>query len=110
MLAAARASPARASPAKQARASQRWRIVRMTVFLCGEEGNSLFPRVRKAWVGEKLLVGQRFQEGKERGLLGVREVQPPHPRVEVGVRLNFLAVVVQHLLEGGEPPVVHVGS
>src|SRR5262249_32675601 len=59
-------------------------MLRMLVLLCGGETTSL-ERVRELRIGEELLVGQRLQEGKERGLLGIREFQLAHPGVEVGV-------------------------
>src|SRR5207253_5493788 len=99
----ARLAPARTNPANKAGASHRWMIRCMTVFLCGQRANSLSPRVRELRIGEKLLVGQRLQEGNEGGLFGIREIQPVHPRVEVGVWFDFFAVVINHLVESAEP-------
>src|SRR5262245_43753992 len=88
-------APARRSAAVTADASHRL-MLRTLFLLCGRGGPS-FKRVRELRVVEELRVGQRLQEGDEVGLLGVREIQPAHPRVEVGVRFDLLAVVVDHL-------------
>src|SRR5262249_50685972 len=98
-------TPATTNAAINATASHLWKL-RMPVLL--REGvSSLLERVGELRIGEDLLVAQRLQEGDEGGLLGLREIQLAHPRVEVGVRLDPRAVVIDHLLEAVEPPVVH---
>src|SRR5215475_7127272 len=73
-------------------------------------GNWLLERVRELRIGEEPLVSERLQEGHEGGLLGIREIQPAHPGVEIGVWLDSRAVVIDHLLERVEASVMHVGG
>src|SRR5262249_53231595 len=101
------AAPARTTADTTADASQNLMLL-MRVLLVRAKGAPLLEGVGELRVGEELLVGQRLQEGDEGRLLRVREVEPAHPRVEVGVGLDPLAVVVNHLVERVEPPVVHV--
>src|SRR5262249_7594738 len=102
----ARALPPRSSVAVRANVSHGIPF-RMLLLLCA--ATCSLERVGELRVGEELRVAERLEGGAQGGLLAVAEVErAAQPAVEVGVRLDVPAVMVDHLVEGLEAAVVHV--
>ena len=73
-------------------------------------GTNSFIGVKRALLERvrELRVGQRFEKREKLGLLFGSVLQFLDTRVEVGMSLDTIAVVVNHLLERVKPAIVHI--